>query len=185
LDVLSVRTQVIVIVMERGLREVMTFSTKEIFGRRALHNIFAEDYIHWAVEMLVHGHDSPNLRILAGLDRRDSVVEVEKYFLHAATELDIDQVEGKAAMRAYACEIAERIIEGKFTSHRDAIRVLYQIWLDSDHDREYTVWQELDDALDSLLTSDFPYTYPSATLENFDQTLRHEAARFIDRLAKC
>jgi hypothetical protein len=161
----------------------MTCSTNEIFGRRALGNIFSQDYIDWACEMLVCGHDSPNLRILAGLDRADSVVEIEKYFLRSISEVNIDQVEGKVAIRFYACELAQQIVEGKFASPREAIQGLYQIWLDTDYDREYEAWQELDAALDSLQSGEFPYTYPSATLNNFDELLRQEATAFISRLA--
>jgi hypothetical protein len=109
-------------------------------------------------------------------------IAVEKYFLHSISELNIDQVEGKAAIRSYACEIAQQIVEGKFTSLRDAIQPLYQIWIDTDYDREFEVWQELDDALDSLQADEFPYTYPSATLKNFEELLMQVAVKFIYRL---
>jgi hypothetical protein len=36
----------------------MSSSTKAIFGRRALHSIFAEDYIDWAGEMLMQDYDT-------------------------------------------------------------------------------------------------------------------------------
>ncbi|MBW4473535.1 MAG: ABC transporter ATP-binding protein [Stenomitos rutilans HA7619-LM2] len=160
----------------------MSHSTNAIFGKRALHQIFADDYIDWATELLVKGYDSPNLRILAGLDRRSSVFDIETYFIHAIKELDIEEPEPKAAIRAYACEIAQQIINGQFISLRQAIQPLYQIWLDTDHDPDYVIWLELDDALDSLYAGEFPYSYPSATLENIDAIVHQEAARFVNQL---
>ncbi len=60
---------------------------------------------------------------------------------------------------------------------------MYQIWLDTDYDCEYAIWLQLDDALDSLYAGEFPYTYPSATLENFGEIVRQEADRFIAKMA--
>ncbi|MBW4694030.1 MAG: hypothetical protein KME27_19975 [Lyngbya sp. HA4199-MV5] len=160
----------------------MSNSTNAIFGKRALHQVFADDYIDWAIELLVQGYDSPNLRILAGLDRRSSVFDIETYFIHAIKELEIEEPEPKAAVRAYACEMAQQIIDGQFTSLRAVVRALYQIWLNTDYDPNYAIWLTLDDALDSLYAGEYPYSYPSATLENFEAIVQQEAARFVSQL---
>jgi hypothetical protein len=44
------------------------------------------------------------------------------------------------------------------------------------------IWLELDDALDNLLAGEYPYTYESATLENFDEVAKHEAESFITEM---
>jgi hypothetical protein len=159
----------------------MCGSTKAIFGKRAVQNIFAEDYIDWAGEMLVQGYDSPRLRILAGLDRQGSVFEVEEYFLHSINELTIIEPESKAAVRAYACEIAQQIINGQLTAQQ-GVRALYQVYRNTEYDSDYVIWLELDDALDSLLAGVFPYSYQSATVENFDTIVKQEAERFITEM---
>lgn len=105
------------------------------------------------------------------------------YFLRSIKELNIEEIEPKAAVRAYACEIAQQIIDGQSTSFQQAIQALYQIWLDTDFDSDYAVWSELDDALDRLHAGGFPYSYPAATLENFDVIVKQEAARFIAKMA--
>ena len=46
----------------------MTMTTPAIQARHVLGRAQAGDYIEWAVEALASGSDSPNLRILAGLD---------------------------------------------------------------------------------------------------------------------
>jgi hypothetical protein len=157
----------------------MSNLTNVVFGKRALHRICSADYIDWADEMLEQDYDTPHLRILAGLDRRNSIVEVEPYFIHSLKELNIEQVEPKAAVQAYACDIAQQIIDGKFTSAREAIKTLYQICVDTNYDPDYRVWLDLDDALDCLHCGDFPYSYPSATLENIDRIIKQEAENWI------
>jgi hypothetical protein len=156
----------------------MSGPTKAIFGKRALQSAFAEDYIDWAGELLVQDYDSPSLRILAGLHRRSGVFEVEAYFLRALKELNISEPESKAAVRAYACEIAHQIIIGQLTS-QEGVRTLYRICRDTEFDHAYLIWYKLDDALDSLLASVFPYSYQSATLDNFDAIVRKEAEEFL------
>ncbi len=143
----------------------------------------ADDYIHWAEEMLMEDYDSPSLRILAGLDHHNSFWEVESYFMRSIEELNIEEPEAKIAIRAYACKIAQQVINGQYDSSQLAVRDLYQIWKYLDYDSEYVIWFELDDALDSLLSQYFPYSYPSATLENFDVIVKQEAEIFLAKMA--
>ena len=165
------------------LTRFVDLSSKALFGRRLLGHISALDYIDWAVEMLLQDYDSLDLRILAGLDRQSSIFEVEGYFFRALKELNIEaEVEAKDAVQAYAYQIAQQIINGHFSSSRRAIRNLYRICVDTNYASDYRVWLELDDALDSLQAGDFPYTYPSATLENFDALIKQEAANLIARI---
>jgi hypothetical protein len=160
----------------------MNRSTKVLFGRQALGRTFSEDYIDWAYEMLEQDYDTPQLRILAGLDRRSSIFEVEQYFINSLRELEIESVEPKAAVQAYACDIAQQILDGQFPETREALRALYQIYPDTDYDSDYAVWSDLDDARSYLSSGEFPYPYPAATLDNFDEILKKEAAQFIVRM---
>jgi hypothetical protein len=69
----------------------MPLSTATVFGRRAMSCVTAADYVQWATGMLTDGHDSPNLRMLAGLDERGSVFEAEEHFGRALRELQIPE----------------------------------------------------------------------------------------------
>lgn len=149
-----------------------------IFGKRVVHQLPADDYIDWAGEMLVQGHDTYSLRILAGLERSASAFEAEDYFLRAAKELGLTIPAPADAVRAYACEIARQIMDEQITG-QDGVRALYRICLGTEYDRDYLIWLELDDALDSLLSGQYAYTYESATLENFDEVAKQEAEKFI------
>jgi hypothetical protein len=143
-----------------------------------LYQLPAGDYVDWAGEMLVQGFDSYSLRILAGLGRLASAGEAEDYFLRSAKELSLSVPSPEAAVRSYACEIARQVVEGHLTGQA-GVRALYRICLATDYDRDYMIWLELDDALDSLLSGVYAYTYESATLENFDEVARQEAEKFI------
>jgi hypothetical protein len=165
--------------------EVMNTASKAIFGKRFLQHVFAEDYIDWAYEMLLQDYDSPSLRILAGLNRPSNFLEISPYFLDAIEELKIEIPEPKAAIRDYACDLAQQIVDGQFTSIRGVVGTLYKICRDLDYDPEYTVWADLDDLLDILYSGGIPYDYPSATLENMNEIIKKEAADFIARIASC
>ena len=156
----------------------MDLPAKAIFWKRALYQLPAGDYVDWAGEMLVQGHDSPSLRILAGLQRLASTFEAEDYFLRSVRELGLSIPDPETAVRAYACEIARQIVDGRLTG-REGVRELYRICLATEYDRDYLIWLELDDALDSLLSGEYAYTYEAATLENFDEVARQEAEKFI------
>jgi hypothetical protein len=145
---------------------------------RAIGKISAEDYAVWAGEMLVQNHDSTSLRILAGLNRRDSIFEAQDYFLRAMKELNLEEPEPDAAVREYARETAKQIIDGQIEPQQ-GVRALYQICVATEYPEELMIWYELDDALDCLIASGYPYTYETATLENFDSIVKEEAKKFV------
>jgi hypothetical protein len=156
----------------------MEYLITAIFGRRALGQVSSGDYKDWAGEMLVRGYDSRSLRILAGVDRFVSTFEAEDYFLRSIKELDLSLPAPDTAIRAYACEIAQQVVDNVIRA-QEGVRWLFQICIATDYARDFIIWLELDDALDSLLHGNYPFTYESATLDNFDEIAKREAANFI------
>jgi hypothetical protein len=152
----------------------MDYLLTAIFGKRALGQL---SFVEWAGEMLTQGYDSVSLRMLAGLNRLTSTSEAEHYFLRSIKELNLTPPEVGTAIRAYACEIAQLLVDGKITG-RDGVRRLYQICIDTDYASDFIIWLELNDALYSLLHGNYPFTYESATLENFDEIAKQEAANY-------
>ena len=149
-----------------GGGQQMSHSTKALFGKRALQQLSAGDYVEWAGEMLVQGFDSYHLRILAGLGNSTDLSEAEDRFLRCLKELALRVPDAETAVRAYASEITEQIVEGTLTGQQ-GVRALYKICLATEYDRDFLIWLELDDALDNLLAGEYPDTCESATLENF------------------
>jgi len=154
-----------------------------ICGKKALRQLSCGDYVDWAVEMLVQGYDSHSLRILAGLNKSASTFEAENYFVRSITELNLTLPDPDTAIRAYACAIARQIIDEKIAAH-DGVRALFQICIATNYARDFIIWFQLEDALDSLLSGNYPFTYESATLENFHEIAKREAANFIGAVTK-
>jgi len=115
------------------------------------------------------------LRILAGLDKRATAFEAEHYFARVLKELNLNPPAPHAAGRAYGCEIARQMMEDKITA-QDCVRKLSRLCVSTNYDRDFMIWYELDDILDTLLQG---IPYGSVTLENFDEITKEDAASFI------
>ena len=161
-----------------GMSYDLTYLIASIFGKRALRQLSSDDYQKWAGEMLVQGYDSPSLRILAGLDKFVSSFEAEDYSCRSIQELNLNLPDHETAIRAYACAIAQQIVDGTIPA-QDGVRWLFQICIGTNYAQDFMIWLELDDALDNLLCGAQPFTYESATLDNFDEIAKREAASFI------
>jgi hypothetical protein len=160
----------------------MSLSVTTVFGRRAMNRVTAADYIEWATGMLTEGHDSPNLRMLAGLDERGNVFEAEEHFSKALRELQIPEPDESGKLRAYACDLARQILDGTVAAEA-GVKALYQVCLVTGYARPFMVWLYLDDALDSIKAGVYPYTYETATAANYSDIVKMEAQRFIEQMA--
>src|SRR5262249_54661992 len=110
--------------------------------------------------------------------------ETQDYFRRSLNELNLVEPEPKIAiMLAYACDLAQRIIDGLLPP-KDGVRSLYKICWAMKYPPELMVWLDLDDALDILLVGAFPNAYPDAALEDFDTVVRREAETFINEVCK-
>ena len=159
----------------------MSLSVATVFGRRAMNRVTAADYVEWATGMLTDGNDSPNLRVLAGLDERGSVFEAEEHFRKALRELQIPEPDETGKLRAYACHLARQILDGTLAAEA-GVKALYQVCLATDYARPFMVWLYLDDALDSIRAGDYPWTYETATAANYDDIVKVEAQRFLEQM---
>lgn len=120
------------------------------------------EYIDWAEDMLVEGYDSSGVRILAGLDREESTyeaaLEVERYFRQSIKALKVKGLDPGRVVRAYACEIAQRIIYGVTTNDAE-VHTLSQLFIDLGEPDEYAIWYKLYDAYLDITADREPYAY--------------------------
>jgi hypothetical protein len=126
--------------------------------------------------MLEQGHDSKNLRMLAGLDS-DNTLEAQEHFQRAIRELGLSEPDSRTAMRAYACELAQQLATGTIDPPT-GVRRLYDICVQSGYTHEFKIWFELDDALSSLDYGHYPWCYPTLTRDNQSEVIRQEAIKF-------
>ena len=146
-----------------------------------MNRVTAADYVEWATGMLTDGHDSPNLRMLAGLDERGSVFEAEEHFSRALRELQISEPDESGKLRAYACDLAQQILDGTLAAEA-GVKALYEVCLATDYARPFMIWLYLDDALDSIRAGIYPHTYETATAGNYNEIVKVEAQKFIEIL---
>src|SRR5438067_11666614 len=109
-------------------------STSAFFYARSVNRGIASDYVDWATAMLEQGHDSNNLRMLAGLES-DNTFEAKEHFERALRELDLSEPDSRTAMRAYACELAQHLASGTIDP-ATGVRHLYDICVTSGYPRE-------------------------------------------------
>jgi hypothetical protein len=77
----------------RIAREDGIVISEVLLVRRALGQAQPEDCVQWAVGRLEAGADTPNLRILAGLNSRWDREEIERYLALARAELGVEPFE--------------------------------------------------------------------------------------------
>lgn len=133
-------------------------TTPAIQARHVLGRAQAGDYIEWATDAMTSGSDSPNLRILAGLDRFVSPFEAEDHFKRARKELGLAEPSQEQAIRDYAIHLAELILEpdSDFDSLVEKLSKLCNI---EDYPAYLMEWYSLDDGLTSLRTGHYPHGY--------------------------
>ncbi len=124
--------------------------TNALLGREALGHTDSHDYVLWAVEQIVEGKDSLNLRILAGLEKPYNPFEIKKYFDGALQDLEISTHGKKCLIECYAREIAQFVIDAK-TDLDQCLAVLYQICLDLNYDQKYMAWYDLGNGREAQL----------------------------------
>jgi len=155
-----------------------TLTIAAFFYARSVSRGLSSDYVDWATAMLEHGHDSKNLRMLAGLES-DNTFEAREHFLQAMRELGLSEPDPHTAMRAYACELAQQLASGTLDPTA-GVRHLYDMCVTESYRRDFMIWYELDDALADIAAGNHPWTYPALTPENQSKVIREEAIKFMD-----
>ena len=92
--------------------------TDELFYRRFMGWAAPENYVDWAVDLLVDGADTPSLRILAGLNPRLEHHDIHPYFLKACNELDLLPIDEGDDPKLGMPYIRRLYFDGKLTPER-------------------------------------------------------------------
>lgn len=116
-------------------------STNDLCGLCEVSAAEPTHYNDWAVGLLCAGHDSRNLRILAGLNSDDFPEEYEYHLVRAMAELGLTQVDRETAALYYAKYACRQFQLGKLSAF-SLIRSLHE--LDQDYEGQYlNIWTDL------------------------------------------
>jgi hypothetical protein len=134
--------------------------TTKVISFSEVPNFDTDDCVDWALEMIFLGYDSPNLFILAGLQKPTNYFESIDYLKKALKELGIEILNGDKAVLSYASYFINKIAEGEdirqnlkkvyqYCQSRDYEKLVYDFyllywaWDDFDYGQEYTpYWEE-------------------------------------------
>ena len=106
-----------------------------------------EDYIAWAVDLLVAGRDTPSLRILAGLNPIHERGDIEGYFLRTCKELGLELLESSDNPRD-AVPFVKRLYQSGTLSPEETVHRMANFYEISDYsDPLLEPWFALEDAL--------------------------------------
>jgi len=114
----------------------------DLFAQFWLRHSLPSAFVDWAVQELVRGKDSPNLRILAGLSGDDRS-EVMLYLERALQELKVKWPEHRSCLLQYCRRVARRIVAGKITPG-EGYNLIYEVILELEYPRELRGWLEIE-----------------------------------------
>lgn len=139
-----------------------------------------DEAVDWAVDMLVHGYDTPNLLILAGLLKPTNQWEALGYLRAAVRELGLSFDEGEAAALRYAHYLVGQVAVGRRAAlkelHRAYYDTLYEIDL-QDFISLHWAWEDFD------LGDTYSYYWPDATSATIGQLAIAKARQWLAETA--
>lgn len=152
--------------------------TDKLLLDRYMGNALAEDYVAWAVELLVAGRDTPSLRVLAGLDPALERTDIEVYFLRCCKELKLRPVEPSENPRE-AAPLVRRLYRAGTLSPKETLQLMSTLFELSDRrDPLLGLWYALDIGHFALFDdgfspeqSEFLDAWIDQEWELFDQTV--------------
>jgi hypothetical protein len=133
-----------------------------------------EDYVAWAVELLVTGRDTPSLRVLAGLIPSLERDDIEVYFLHCCKELGLELLESSDSPRD-AVPFVKRLYQSGTLSPEETVHRMANFYELSDYsDPLLQPWFTLEDAL----VYGPSFSHPPEEIESLEETIDREWVRF-------
>ena len=100
--------------------------TYKVIAYSAVPGSSADYFVDWAYEMLLLGHDTPNLAILAGINKPTSKEEALPYLKTALAELDLSEKTGDDAVVCYTGYLINKMLAtGDIKGGLEALNNLY------------------------------------------------------------
>lgn len=160
------------------MNEALEFSTEALLGSERLGLADDAAYVSWAITRLSEGLDSPNLRMLAGLEPLLNHFEVKHHFIKALKELRIERKSEKEEIESYVTEVAQAVVNGRIQP-KVAVATMNSICIASDYPSELMGWYALDDARMDLEYGTYPHAYPKAYNRDFSEVVIEYAQEYL------
>ena len=148
-------------------------TTNMLLARLGLGKRLDADAREWAIEQLIDGRDSRNLRMLAGTTDADDSGVITDLFGRALRELGIDLPDPNTAPLLYAQELAREYLAGGLP-RGFLLRELCALCIAKNYTRPLYPFYLLRWTLDDLIDQGFSFHRRDVTMENFNDVLNVE-----------
>lgn len=136
-------------------------------------------YVDWAVEMILIGHETENILILAGLDDSDTE-EREMYFQEALNDLEIEYpYNNMELINMYSINLANKVIL-KQISPQIGLDKMTELFHTSDYSNKFSAFTVLSEDIDCIRHSGQPLFNSGLRDGNIDKFIVNEFRLFIE-----
>jgi hypothetical protein len=158
---------------------IQTDLTYKIIAYKAIKDFNTEDCIDWAVELLELGYNSPNLLILAGLNRPTNYFETINYLEKTLAELKIESKENEDAIQSY-CYYYIKQISNRINVTNNLTRIC-KFCIDYDYEKSVYDFYLLNWAWDDFNYGDLTHYWDGATRINIEEIVINIAKDWIEK----
>lgn len=122
------------------MRNSVPNGTTELLVQWSSGRLTCSECVDWAVDALVAGIDSVNLRSLAAYPRLSPLSEVESTLKKVITELSIDVPEPEKLLREYATVLALDLLSGRLDTPECLRRIHSMVVTPLEHPPDQMAW---------------------------------------------
>jgi hypothetical protein len=145
-------------------------STSEILAFKSLNRDVDDSWIEWAIQMVLNGHETEHLLILAGASKPYNQFYLQELTLKVFHELAVDFSSQEVVLRNYSAYLVSEALEGT-RSYREVLLKLKDICIELDYEKLLFDFYLLFYALEDLEYSDNQGYWPNATRKNIQSLI--------------
>jgi hypothetical protein len=142
-------------------------STSEILAFKTLNRDVTESWIEWAIQMILNGHETEHLLILAGANKPYNQFYLQELTSKVFRELSLDFSSGEKVLRNYSAYLVGEALGG-IRGYKDVLNELKDICIERDYEKFLFDFYSLYFALDDLEYSENQWYWPDATRKNIN-----------------
>ena len=154
-------------------------STYRVLANKVLQQDSSEEWIDWALEMMMAGFNSENLIILAGSNPHSNRFEFDDVVNRTLRELSLDKATQEEIVYAYVyyliCEAIDRNI-----STKKALQQLRELCRKMEYDKDLFQFYLLSYAQDELEELGVQFYWQDANSSNIDSIIYNEFQKWKD-----
>jgi hypothetical protein len=145
-------------------------STAEILALKVLNRNINDQWVNWAVEMLMIGFDTENLAILAGESEPYNQFELQRLTDKILNELSLSIEDKDQIIKNYVCYLIDQTLKGEVQSLQ-TLRIIKNICIELNYEGYLYDFYSLYFAKEDLLYSDIQSYWDYADKENIDTVI--------------